>query len=193
MPAPPELWTLDRPLTIDDLDALPENDGWRYELWDGVLIMSPRPKVWHQLLSGRLLQIIARQLPPGWVVVTEVLIRFGSSSRGLVPDLVVIRAGTVGIEDKSVVPAEVGIAIEVESPSTRLYDRGDKPARYAAGGIPVYLRVEVGKLGAPTLVVHDLRDGGYVETRRTQAGQGAVTIAKPGPITIDAAELGARE
>jgi Uma2 family endonuclease len=39
--------------TADDLDRMPD-DGRRYELLDGVLIVSPRPIVWHQKVAFEL-------------------------------------------------------------------------------------------------------------------------------------------
>ncbi len=41
------------PLTVDDLDAFPD-DGHRYELMDGTLLVTPSPGAPHQLALGRL-------------------------------------------------------------------------------------------------------------------------------------------
>ncbi|HEX5759143.1 MAG TPA: hypothetical protein VF121_08110 [Thermoanaerobaculia bacterium] len=43
----------DRPLTYDDLLALPE-DGLRHELIDGEHVVSPSPNTKHQRVSGNL-------------------------------------------------------------------------------------------------------------------------------------------
>ena len=43
-----------RPLTREDLQGLPEDDGHRYELIDGVLIVSPAPRFLHQVVVGNL-------------------------------------------------------------------------------------------------------------------------------------------
>jgi hypothetical protein len=42
-----------QPFTIDQLDRMPD-DGRRYELLDGVLIVSPRPVVLHQEVAFQL-------------------------------------------------------------------------------------------------------------------------------------------
>src|SRR5882672_6282533 len=42
-----------RPFTVADLEAMPD-DGNRYELIDGMLIVSPAPRWQHQLVLGEL-------------------------------------------------------------------------------------------------------------------------------------------
>jgi Uma2 family endonuclease len=42
-----------RPFTRADLDAMPD-DGHRYEVVDGVLVVSPAPRARHQLVLGEL-------------------------------------------------------------------------------------------------------------------------------------------
>ncbi len=188
MPVAPDLWPLDRPLTVDDLGAI-QDDGLRYELWDGVLVVMPGPTHWHQELSHQIRAQIGRQLPSGWRARQEHWVEFGTRSRVLGPDTVVFRSEAVGPETDYLQSPDVVMVVEVESPSTRLYDRNTKKDRYSAAGVPIYVRVEVNKLNAPTVVVQELRDGRYVELGRTEPGSGTVTIPHPVPIVIDAAAL----
>lgn len=44
-------------LTIDDLGGLPD-DGHRYELIDGSLLVTPAPSPWHQIAVLRLTQLL---------------------------------------------------------------------------------------------------------------------------------------
>jgi hypothetical protein len=54
----------DRPLTVDDLDLLPD-DGNRYELDDGMLAVSPAPALIHQLVASRLQTLLDNSwIPP---------------------------------------------------------------------------------------------------------------------------------
>src|SRR5438067_2546126 len=46
-----------RPLTHDDLQAMPD-DGHRYELVNGVLIVSPAPPIRHQLVVSSLVGLL---------------------------------------------------------------------------------------------------------------------------------------
>ncbi len=51
-----------RGLTRDDLDAMPD-DGHRYELLDGALIVSPAPRVIHQEVSANLFALMRPACP----------------------------------------------------------------------------------------------------------------------------------
>jgi hypothetical protein len=46
-----------RPFTVAELDRMP-SDGHRYELVDGVLVVSPRPTTVHQAVAGRLYGVL---------------------------------------------------------------------------------------------------------------------------------------
>ena len=51
-----------RALTRDDLDAMPD-DGHRYELLDGVLIVSPAPRTIHQRMLRSLVVRVLEACP----------------------------------------------------------------------------------------------------------------------------------
>ncbi|WP_229052029.1 Uma2 family endonuclease [Aeromicrobium sp. Leaf350] len=52
-----------RPFTRADLESLPD-DGRRYELLDGVLVVSPAPRVSHQIASARLFTMLQDAAAP---------------------------------------------------------------------------------------------------------------------------------
>ncbi len=52
------------PLTVDDLADLPD-DGHRYELMDGTLLVTPAPGTAHQLAVGRLYLVLGNGLAGG--------------------------------------------------------------------------------------------------------------------------------
>ena len=55
-------------LTADDLDLM-SDDGRRYELIDGVLVVSPAPSVQHQLVLAELIVLLHGACPAGLLVV----------------------------------------------------------------------------------------------------------------------------
>ena len=170
------------PWTFDDLDKLPDN-GWRYEVVDGALLMTPPPTDFHQALERRLFLQLVRQATPEWEPVFEVAFRVRKDGR--VPDLGVIRAGIiVRPREVAYAPADFGLLIEVVSPTSTGMDRILKPAEYAAAGVPFYWRVET----EPTVevVAYELVDGSYHEVARVGAGSGALPGPFPFVVDLDA-------
>jgi Uma2 family endonuclease len=131
---PPGGWT------TDDLDELPE-DGHRYELIDGVLIVSPSPTSRHQTMVLRLGPALDASCPREWLVTQGVEVRI-SRFRSLTPDVLVVSAEAAAREPSRFQPHEVLLAIEIVSRNSKAMDRITKPALYAQAGIPYYWRVE---------------------------------------------------
>lgn len=138
MPHAAEPWTAER------VRALPD-DGRRYELIDGQLIVSPSPRPLHQ----RALIALTRCLLP-WLDSTrlgELLASPADISLGedeiLQPDLFVYRttAGKALIEWSDI--SELLLVVEVISPATARYDRELKRRRYQRAGVPEYWIVDL--------------------------------------------------
>ncbi|MGH3772878.1 MAG: hypothetical protein ACRDRW_16055 [Pseudonocardiaceae bacterium] len=64
-------------LTLEEWVALPGDNTHRYELQEGVLLVSPRPGRRHQLAAQRLSRQLDEQLPADWesVLDLEVVVR----------------------------------------------------------------------------------------------------------------------
>ena len=147
----------DRPLTVDDLEFLPD-DGSLYELDDGVLVVSPAPANIHQLVVSRLQMLLGAACPGEFLVVPGNGVAM-ARTQYRIPDLVVIRAERYDLAAKSVnSPPE--LAIEVASPSTALYDRNRKKAVYAEFGIPAYWIVTPDP-DKPAVTAYELLAGEY--------------------------------
>lgn len=65
-----------RPFTVAELDRIPD-DGRRYELLDGALVVSPRPTTIHQFVAMRLLRTLADACPEDLCVVPEPAVMLG--------------------------------------------------------------------------------------------------------------------
>jgi Uma2 family endonuclease len=171
------------PWSFDDLDQLPD-DGRRYEVIDGALLMTPPPTDHHQAVSRRLFRQLDRQATPEWEPVYEVAFRVGTDGR--VPDLAVVRAG-VAVRPREVAYAvsHFGLLIEIVSPTSTGMDRVLKPAKYAAAGVPCHWRVETEP--AVEVVAYELVDGAYRETARLSTGSDS--LPAPYPVVIDVTEL----
>ncbi|MBC8093866.1 MAG: Uma2 family endonuclease [Pseudonocardia sp.] len=176
--------------TIHDLFDMPE-DGHRYEVEDGVLIVSPAPTDFHQIASDELYTILRQAAPDHLRVVSAAALRLRADHTGFVPDLKIVRRGP----RKSFSEAEdTQAVVEIVSPSSRHRDRVRKPELYARAGIACYWRVELnpfrgqGRLEVPVVIVHELVDGAYSTTDRFGAGERR-TVALPYPVTLDPATL----
>lgn len=120
--------------TVDDLDALP-GDGQRYELLDGILLVTPAPAERHQAILSRLLTplLVAVVAPERGRVVSPGRIISGSNV-SLEPDILVYPVPTRKDADWRGV-TEWWLAVEVLSASTRVYDTDWKRQAYQALGV----------------------------------------------------------
>jgi Uma2 family endonuclease len=169
----------DRPLTIDDLDLLPD-DGNRYELDDGLVVMSPSPVAGHQAVVLRLSVLLDAVCPPEFRVFPGLGVAM-SQSHYRIPDIVVVRAGDVGFDEHSAGRPPV-LAVEVASPSTAIYDRNRKKEVYAGFGIESYWIVTPDP-EKPALSAFELRRGKYHVVTEVRADD-AFRAARPFPCEI---------
>jgi Uma2 family endonuclease len=145
-----------RPLTAADLETMPD-DGHRYELIDGALIVTPSPAVPHQRVVGNLHVLLRAacteelevMLAPLDVTVSEITV--------LQPDLLVAPRTT--LEGRKMVGLPV-LAIEVLSPSTRLIDLNLKRAAFERAKVGSYWVVDP---ETPAITAWRLEDRQYVE------------------------------
>ena len=179
----PDLWSgQDRTLTVEDMENMPD-DEFRYELDDGVLIVSPAPSRLHQLAVTRLAIVLSAACPAGLVVLAGVGVNI-TKFQHRVPDVAVVRAGSIETFFQETPPE---LIVEVASPRTRLYDRNRKKDVYQGFGIPAYWIVEPDR-DRPDLTVFELRSGTYEQTAYV-IGDEEYRMVVPFPVTIVPSEL----
>jgi Uma2 family endonuclease len=178
----PEAWADDRVFTVEDLEDIPD-DEFRYELDDGVLIVSPAPSNRRQLAVSRLQMVLGAACPPEFLVLSGPGVNI-NRFQYRVPDVAVIRTESFE-ETFQVVPPVV--AVEVASPRTRLYDLGRKKEVYERFGIPSYWIFEPDP-EKPGLTVFELVRGRYRQTAQV-TGTGSLDVVRPFPVTIVPADL----
>ncbi|MGH3613575.1 MAG: Uma2 family endonuclease [Pseudonocardia sp.] len=135
-----------RLLTVAEFAALPEDNSVRYELQEGVLVMSPRPVPNHQRCLRRLMRWLEDQLPHHLEVLPEVdvdLELVHPTKPGFVraPDLVVVgRTAVERVDDEGgpLRASDVALVVEILSPNSRRMDTVIKHGEYADAGIPHY-------------------------------------------------------
>jgi len=173
------------PFTVDELDRMPD-DGRRHELIDGVLVVSPAPTIAHQFVVMQLSLLLAQACPEDLYVLPEPGIKVSISTK-LIPDIAVVRKQDLGGRKLTGPPV---LAVEVESPDTRLFDLNQKKSVYEAFGVSSYWTL-VPDPARPQLTAFELRGSRYVEAAHVTAGE-VFGAREPFPIKVAPSRLVAR-
>jgi Uma2 family endonuclease len=172
-----------RPFTVDDLEAMPD-DGNRYELIDGMLLVSPAPGWPHQEMGLEFAVVLRGLCPPDLrVLVAPFAVQTAFDSE-VQPDVIVTRYGELTEENLPVGPL---LAVEVLSRSTRLVDLNLKKAHYERIGVASYWILDPTEPGA--LTVFELDDQGRYQEVAHVEGDEEFAATRPFPVTIVPARL----
>lgn len=173
--------------TVEDLGRMPD-DGLRYELLDGMLLVSPAPGVWHQEVALELAIRLRAACPPELHVVIAPFEWRAGRRIALQPDVLVARRGDLlAVEGGKFLAEPPVLAVEVLSPSTRRIDRLSKLSAYEEAGVASYWLVDPDP-EVPSLHALDLVDGRYVEVG-CPAGDHAWQARRPFPVTVRPTDL----
>jgi Uma2 family endonuclease len=173
-------------LTYDDYVSLPD-DGKRYEILDGELVVTPSPLIRHQRVSANLqflLHAYVREHRSGTFLNAPVDVILDRSTV-VVPDLVFVRRERESIITERAIEGAPDLIVEIASKSTARRDRGAKMKLYARFGARHYWIVDPHKC---VLEVRELGRRGYRLVARYEGNVPA--IAPPFPeLRIDLAEV----
>jgi Uma2 family endonuclease len=131
---------------LADLTQLPRENGYRYEIFAGELIMTPAPNRLHSVMAGRLIHLIdaaLREQHTGWYLMAQPINLEHETADSTIhcePDLCIFDqpAATV-VADSALMPV---IVIEIVSPGNPENDYVRKVDAYAVLGIPEYWIVD---------------------------------------------------
>ncbi|MCX2970469.1 Uma2 family endonuclease [Streptomyces sp. TRM70308] len=127
--------------TAEDLDRLPDLPP-HTELIDGSLVLVSPQTAFHDRVMYLLQSSLLQALPSEVDVYREMTVTLSRRDRPE-PDILVVRAEALrDLKQTTFAPEDVLLAVEVVSPDSEVRDRGIKPAKYAAAGIPHFWRVE---------------------------------------------------
>lgn len=170
----------------EDLERMPD-DGHRYEIIDGMLLVSAAPGRRHQRAVGRLYRL----LDDARTAAFEVMVApFGvglADDTEIQPDVVVGRTEDFTEQDLPKAPA---LAVEVLSPSSRLVDTQVKRVRMERAGALAYWVVEPSaRPDEAYLVAWELGDDGLFHEVARVTGREAFAATVPFAVTVIPAEL----
>lgn len=172
------------PLTVHDLEGMPD-DGRRYELLDGVLLVTPAPGWPHQEMCGSLYLLLREHCPDDLrVLIAPFAIRPDQHTE-LQPDLLVARYEDLTLKDLPVAPL---LAVEVFSRSTRMVDLNLKRAAFARLGVPSYWMLDPQPRN-PCVTVLELGEDGDYRQSACAAGDDELLVRRPFPLRLRPAQL----
>ena len=162
--------------SVADLDTIPD-DGRRYELLDGVVVVSPSPGFPHQravLNLGVLLRVA--EVGPQRALVAPYDVPL-ALARKFQPDVLVLpsREATVPM-----------LCVEVLSPSGRRYDREIKRSAYETGGVASYWLLDPAE---PSIEVLELDSSRHYVLVASAQGDEECAVVRPFPLTFSPATL----
>ena len=169
-----------------DLVSMPE-DGRRYEIYRGELVVVPSPLPDHQLAALAIVRILDEYIARcgGIVLIAPLDIVFDEYEVAQ-PDILFFRAERRHLVRPRVVTRTApDVAVEVLSPSTASMDRGKKMRMFARHGVSEYWIVD---LTLRQIEVHALEDGAYRQAQVASGDEAVQSVLLP-DLTFDAARV----
>lgn len=165
------------PFTVADLEDMPD-DGRRYELIDGELLVSPAPGLPHQSVIGGLYRLLYAACPDDLYVIIAPFAVQPDQFNEVQPDVLVARFAEL---TKTNLPTAPVLAVEVLSPSGRLIDLNLKRAVYQRMGVPSYWIVDP---EVPELTVLELDASGEYQRKATVRHDETFEASRPFDVRI---------
>ncbi len=175
---------IERPYTASDLATMPD-DGRRYEVIGGELIVSPSPTTQHQRVSRRLTRLLDEYLERtgnGEVFAAPLDVLLGNHDI-LQPDFVIVlRENADRVTDAGIV-GPPDLVVEILSPGSVAIDRVRKSATYATFGVPEYWIVDP---ATKTILAQKLVNGQY---QQIESDDGLIRSEHITGLVIDPADV----
>lgn len=165
-----------RDFTWEDLQTVPD-DGYRYELLDGVLLVSPAPGTRHVVAVAAVYDLLRAARPEGLFVGVAPYDFTDRESTCVQPDVFVVRREAMGEQRTTTPPL---LAVEVVSPESRRIDGASKRLAYEEFAVASYWIVDP---EARSVEVLELEQGAYVQ-RALLRGSAEVELTQPFPVRL---------
>jgi Uma2 family endonuclease len=179
---------LPRLLSLEDWDALPEDNSAHFEMQEGVLIVTPRPRRSHARAVFRIAKQLDAQLPDDLeaIIEFEVCVDASYPATVRIPDVVITRKNG---SQRRLAGSDVLVAIEVVSPGAKRTDAVTKRSEYAQAEIEHYWIIELG----PPVTLTPLRLAGEFGYQESPAVSDVFTTSDPVALRLDLGALGTEQ
>jgi Uma2 family endonuclease len=172
-----------RPFTVHDLEAMPD-DGRRYELIDGMLLVTPAPGWSHQEMSATLYRVLHAACPPELRVLLAPFAVRTAPINEVQPDVLVARYDDL---TEACLPVAPVLAAETLSRSTQLNDRNTKKAHYERLGVGSYWLLDPVQPGG--LEVYELDEQSRYQLTAKVSSDEVFATRRPFPVQVCPARL----
>lgn len=166
------------------LDALPPLPGFRAEVIEGNLIVSPMGSPEHTFMAVNLHNVLLPlSLERGWLAAPGGLsVCIEGPRDALVPDYTLLPPRCPRWGRGELLSSGLIMVAEVVSPSSTHIDREEKRRLYAVGRVPLYLLIDP-LPEVPAVTVHsDIKDGGYRSIATVPIGK---PLHLPAPVDFE--------
>lgn len=157
-------------------DATPD-DGRRYELVDGLLIVGASPGLAHQRALARLVMVLSEACPDDLEVMPGPFDVPLAEDTVLVPDVVVGHQAAFTEHDLP----EPMLVVEIVTPATALIDRHVKKSRLERAAVASYWLVDP---DVPRLIAWELGDDGEYQQVADVRGESEYHAKRPFAVTV---------
>jgi Uma2 family endonuclease len=169
-----------RLLRLSDWERLPVDERHHVELVEGVLVVAPKPTPRHQIVMGRLFNLLDQAFAgAAGLVVTQDAEIVLSDDTVRAPDVLIVDRAAV--TQPRFTPGQVRLVVEIVSDGSRTTDRVTKLHEYAQAGIGEYWILDP---AARSLATFTLGAGTYRATD-THPGGAAQVEACGVPVVVD--------
>ncbi|MGW2368772.1 Uma2 family endonuclease [Streptomyces sp. NPDC001667] len=146
-------------MLFDWLERMPVPEGYKVEIVEGAIYMSPQRDTHWDITLGIVEQLRAKY--PRRRLKSDVRIDFPGHLNGFASDVVLLKEGATKDSKGHWHYQDVEFVAEVLSKSTAKNDYGPKKDAYALAGVPVYLIVDPYGVGECRLFTEPKKDGTY--------------------------------
>lgn len=169
--------------TYPEYLALEEESSVRHEYLEGEIYAMAGGSPDHAALAASIIAILGRELPPGCRVFTSDLrLRMPASGLSTYPDAAVVCGRTLRAADDPLAVVNPVLVVEVTSPSTEEYDRGEKLRHYKS--LPSLREVVIASHREPRLTVYRRLDGDWAE-ETAGPGQTVPLVSVAARVAVD--------
>lgn len=176
---------------VDAWRELDVPEGWRAEIMEEQIVMTPPPGTAHNLIADLLNKALVRAIPDDWGLYQTLGVSVSLRNALFIPDFVVIPRELLSRGDDSMpIPAESALlVVEITFKGNADRDRKNKLWGYAHAEVPLYLLIDRFAEGGPSVELFSgPANGVYQESHRVPFGE-KITLPAPFEMVLNTGEF----